>query len=363
MDTRPNRKLLIVPYICALLIFAISPEVGSAAQSCPENADCPEQEKSRYSTYKPNYALLYSRRQGDDEAISVRLSGRYTWLDCDRTTATRFCNSGIITDKDNRKFQSFLSYTHDFDFYLYGSSELGRPSEPVVNRMTSPGIHFEWIPGNPWPTSYNRLKVGSRMLSVVHHSNGQSLDKKTQFNDAEGEVLQNELVVLEDRNRAWRDTISRGWNYIEAKVKLTHLHSIDEEQQNGSGSRPLCKEDFRCGNYFISGKRRIFPISDDIWWEPGNSSRFSDYNIIEFTYSNEFKRETSDRYVGGEINFSLSCGWEGCGVTAWKRFDLKFPFKNVELPWLLYVRDGPNEHFYNYHEDTFNIGIGLQFRP
>ena len=52
-------------------------------------------EGSRYSTYKPNYAIFASR-SGDDEAVAVRLSGRYRYLDCENSSAEWFCNLSLI---------------------------------------------------------------------------------------------------------------------------------------------------------------------------------------------------------------------------------------------------------------------------
>jgi len=346
------------------LVFALTLSLGifqhTGIANTSETADTNEKPDSKplYSTYKPNYVLLRSRRDGDDAAMAVRLSGRYQYLNCDDLQDTWFCKTFTFGTK-YANLKSFLSYTHDFDFYLWGNSTLGRQSEPVVNRMTSPALHFEWTPENAWPDENNRWKIGSRMLSLVHHSNGQSLDRLSTFGNISDEDLPRAIERLETRNPAWRDNISRSWNYLEAKIRLSRLHWIDEQHNKD------CKTHLGCGNFFIAGKRRVFWIDDEIWWEPGNRSKLSDYNLLEVTYSNEFQRpiENKSRLRSGEFNLTLSCGTQGCGANAWTRLNLKWPFPNLELPWMLYVRGGPNEHFYNYHEDTFNAGIGFQFRP
>ena len=64
--------------LLVLLLLAILIPVSPAASD------------SRYSTYKPNYALLISKREKDDIALAVRLSGRYDFLRCSDGTAVVF---------------------------------------------------------------------------------------------------------------------------------------------------------------------------------------------------------------------------------------------------------------------------------
>ena len=233
---------------------------------------------------------------------------------------------------------------------------LGRPSEPVVNRMTSPALHFEWRTEDENPSIDNRLKGDALTISLVHHSNGQSLDRETQFGGIDDSAIPAAIESLQRLNPAWRDNIGRGWNYIEAKVNYKLLLGSDHQKVVD------CGKIFSCSELSFAVKTPIGTIDDEVWWVPGNSSKYTDYNIAEFTYSNKFL-SSAENPDSRELNFTLSCGARGCGGNIWTRLELRFPFPNLTLPWMVYVRAGPNEHFYNYHEHVYSAGLGFQFSP
>ncbi len=252
----------------------------------------------------------------------------------------------------------FFSYTTDFDFYVFsdGDGELRRESQPVRNRMTSPGFHFDWK--RDAPAGGSSFWWSNTTVSLVHHSNGQDLEFETFFDETStADEIRNVIAELENNQPSWMDGVSRGWNYLEIKGKFR----MGDANEN-------CDENFSCITLYADVKFPINQINDDIWWEPGNTSKFRDYNIVEATLSNEWGRNINSgegKLSTGKKEFSLQlqCGNKGCSSNSWIRFDTYFGKGSFRLPLMIYAHLGRNEHFYNYHERTNTVGLGVQFNP
>lgn len=304
---------------------------------------------SKFTAYKPSHVMVM-QRPDDDETLAVRVSLKYQLMDClerkSRNKSGGICNH--ILNGNRFLFghwansSAFFSYTTDFDFYLFGDSEQGRPSKPVVNRMTSPAFHLR-LNARDTPPQKHRLR--NVWLSLVHHSNGQIRDENN-FNPDRA-----------DTETYWRDGLSRGWNYIELKFDSLHYFQYKAEDRKG-----LCKTDSRCWTSSLAFKIPIFDHDDDIWWgEQLHPGSYPEHNRIELTLSTESVSKTTSSLRGWQFSTQLQCGQRGCGLNTWVRADVEF--MNLTLPLMLYSHIGRNEHYYNYNEKNNYVGFGLQFRP
>lgn len=318
----------------------------------------------KFTAYKPNL-VAFTYNSDDETPLQVRFSAKYTFLDCgqgEQGNGLSILTCGPFSDDGPLKgfgdLRVFFSYTTDFDFYVFsdGEGKLMRQSRPVRNRMTSPGLHFDWRRKSP--KGDPDFRWSNFTLSFVHHSNGQELEFDTFFNSSSTEEDISALINELERNQpSWMDGVSRGWNYIELKGKF----------YIGKGTKN-CDRRFKCVTLYADVKIPISEINDGIWWEPNNSSKFRDYNVTEFTISNEWgqspKPDSSFLSFGEkEVSLQLQCGLNGCATKTWLRFDTYIGKGNFSLPLMLYGHFGKNEHFYNYHLNTNSVGLGVQFNP
>lgn len=315
-------------------------------------AQSKESKESKFSAYKPSHMLVI-QRPDDDETLAIRVSLKYQLMDCkDREDRER---TGGICDRilSGRRFlfgrwanaSAFFSYTTDFDFYLFGDSEQGRPSKPVVNRMTSPAFHLI-LKAKENVEDKHRLE--HVWLSLVHHSNGQIRD------------IDNFDPELPDTDPYWRDSLSRGWNYVELKFDSSHYFRTKKGERAGD-----CERDIRCWTSSIAFKAPLFSPDDDIWWgdnlHPGS---YPEHNRVELTLSTAtvYEKDNLKKNLRGwQFSTQLQCGQRGCGLNTWVRADVEL--LNLTLPFMLYSHVGRNEHFYNYTEENNYVGLGLQFYP
>ncbi len=313
--------------------------------------------ESNFTAYKPNFAI-FSYNKNDDTPLQVRLSARYKLLDCEGETYNFASDLSCRYIQWPGKLRMYFSYTTDFDFYLFseGDGKKRRQSRPVRNRMTSPALHFNWE--RQRPESNRKLFWSNLTTSLVHHSNGQDIEYEAFFteNSTADEILAT-ISDLEESQPSWMDSVSRGWNYLELQGSW-EIGNVTKD----------CGKQIDCVTMSAGIKHAVTSINDEIWWEPGNNFKYTDYNRVELTFSNEWETSSQNDNLAvwvqhRELALQLQCGDRGCSTKTWLRWDLRFGNGNLKIPLLFYGHFGRNEHFYNYHETNNSIGIGLQFRP
>ncbi len=104
------------------------------------------------------------------------------------------------------RLEWFLSYTGEFDFY-WGT----RPSSPVVNRISNPGVHLR-VP-------LQRLGLSTHWrdnlsIGLEHRSNGQVTEVSL---PREAERAQ---AAYDRQDREFFDKVSRGANYVSLTLNL-----------------------------------------------------------------------------------------------------------------------------------------------
>lgn len=267
-----------------------------------------------FSAYKPSFAT-FAFSDDDDTPLQVRFSARYRLLDCNANPEDMPTLASQLSCKYLRwpgRLRMYFSYTTDFDFYLGsdGDGKLRRQSRPVRNRMTSPALHLDWArkkpdePGNLWLSNIS--------TSLVHHSNGQDLEFSAFFDGSStAQEITNTIAELERNQPSWMDGVSRGWNYLELKGKFY--------AGNGIGN---CDARLDCMTIYADYKLPVTRVNDDIWWEPGNRSKYTDYNRVELTISNEWRPSgDSSLFRDRELSLQLQCGDRGCSAKPSYRLD------------------------------------------
>src|SRR5712691_2744880 len=156
----------------------------SKSTEVPIEARC--REGTRFSAYEPNYAV-WRHASGDENAIRVHYSFRHLFTAPDCMSAYRRENTSAewkdmsaehkkataeaalecLNSYDSR-YQIFLSFTGEFDFYM-----TTRDSSPVINRVSSPGLHYRrYTPASGW------LQMKWWDVAVEHKSDGQATDAR-----------------------------------------------------------------------------------------------------------------------------------------------------------------------------------------
>jgi hypothetical protein len=129
MHAAPTPLMLAV----ALALFVAS-DRGHAAPCKPIGS------VDNFRTHHDNYMLINRMQNNgwaaaDEAAVRVQYSFKYTLLGC--APAARPKADGFAPAADPESSEVFVAYTGQFDFYS-GT----RPSGPVINRISNPGIHW-----------------------------------------------------------------------------------------------------------------------------------------------------------------------------------------------------------------------------
>lgn len=343
-------------YIVALVLIATycAPVLGNT-------------DPQRFSIHKPSFLMLSKPLADRDEAgLQVRFSAKYALLECDlKDRLNNVVSKGIcraINEWEQLKrfgtARVFLSYTTDFDFYLFsdGKGVLGRKSRPVRNRMTSPGLHVSWT-DRVSDEKIGKWDYDGFTFSLIHHSNGQDIEPDTFFENTPRDIELTAFISdLQQRNPAWSDGVSRGWNYFEFEWQV----STSLFDNNTNIVQASCDSYFRCIRA-TAGLRLPFGKTADnpIWWQPGNDKDYVKLNRLALTLHTDWEFRWRAIEKAG-LSLTTHCGEDGCsGLKGIVRFDTKFG--DTTLPWMLYFHRGGNEHLYNYHEKADMVGAGLVF--
>ena len=309
-----NGRLACALAALAALVLFTSP---AAAGNCG-----PIGSADNFRAHHDNYVLYNQMHNNgwagsDEPAVRVQYSFKYSILGCPAVAQHRSQGFGAAQADES---EVFIAYTGQFDFYM-GS----RPSGPVINRLSNPGIHWRLPLKARWRGMADNTAV---VLSFEHRSDGQV------FEPTEGTGPEVAQRAYDQKDRAFFDTLSRGSNFVGLHMQ---------------------------GDQVIAGKRldlsatlRAYVTQNsDITWGPlrDSGARVADYDRLWLRAGHdtgsigywEIAWRLGDR---GLRTDSLDLGWQACatGVPLYVRLHL-----------------GPMNTLSNYTQRQDSIGVGLRF--
>lgn len=297
---------------------------------------------ARVQPHEPIYAVLQKAR-GDDRAIRLHYSVRYLFLlpDCggryrdemgrsnDEAKATDAFYACVEDSKPGRR-EIYAMYTGEFDFY-WGS----RPSGPVINRISNPGLHYRRYLGD---FAGHGLKWYD--LGVEHRSNGQTTDPlaagATTTYRAEEEYLAG--------NRAYLDSISQDTNFVVAEVK----HNVRSAGEDDTTADPRVQ---------LYARWKPFYFSNDtaVTWGPraADNPPIADYDRFRFSLAYRIGRRSrfyADWTLGDRLlkTDSLNLG-----------FHFPIKFDDFILPLYFRAHFGPLYALADFTRSDRALGFGI----
>jgi hypothetical protein len=218
-----------------------------------------------------------------------------------------------------------LGFTGQFDFYL-----LTRESDPVINRISNPGLFWRMPIRAWWPTL---SKSTFMFLGLEHRSDGQVFEATKVTDKVDGPVVAQQAYAAKDRQ--FFDTISRGSNFFS-------LHAEFDQRLS-----PGYRFDYE------ATLRAYVSQNSEITWGPLKAKGYSisDYDRLS-------------------TRVGLSTPAFGYWELAWRLGDRGLKTDSMTLGWQapkawfpLYVRvhRGPMNTLSNYSQRQDSIGIGLRF--
>lgn len=288
-------------------------------------ADCgPIGSAENFRAHRDNY-VLFNRMQNngwagaDERALRVQYSFKYTVRGCPPKAQPKA--QGFAPAADPESSEVFIAYTGQFDFYM-GT----RPSGPVVNRISNPGIHWRL------PLNALGMKLESKtavVLSVEHRSDGQV------FEPTQGTGPEVAQRAYDRQDRALFDTISRGSNFVGLQVQAEQFFGSQRLDFSGTLRAYLSQDSAVTWGPLRNSGMRIADY-DRLWLRAGT-------NVGQFGYW-ELAWRMGDR---GLKTDSLDLGWQapdGWGIPLYAR-----------------LHRGPMNTLSNYTQRQDSVGIGLRF--
>lgn len=321
---RLYRKLTAI--VAALLFIAATAQAQPAA-----NLSQAEKMFTKFRPYEPNYAI-WQLTENDDPAMEVRYSFKYL---------LNSLKGGVSNQRG-----AYLKFTGEFDFYM-GS----RPSSPVINRSSNPGIHYRQYKGGEDLADLLAWKYWDAGLQ--HLSNGQALDAEDQAT-----VLQN--TWLQDKNSVLFDDVSRSVNFFSLESSFRFGKNRQQKYgANSNGPEGRCDDDSTgCYNLWV----RLIPfyIDDDnpVTWgqDAGRCDDIADYDRLRMVLTKQLQ------WNDVELGLEWTIGDEGFDTDSFDVFVNIPRIGKRELPVPIYIRyhNGPMNNLSDYTREQNSIGIGIR---
>lgn len=276
-------------------------------------------ETSRFIPHEPNY-MVYRWADNDESALRVHYSFRYTLcpLPNANDVETKSGERCLIPYKPFTEV--YFKYTGDFDFY-----QGTRPSSPVINRISNPGIHVR--------RNFSKEHGVDHWVDVglEHLSNGQVVDIRNKNNS----VNANEAYWIDEH--AYFDSISRGMNFLSVEYKKSNI------------------ADIRNVDFTAKLRAKYFSKDTDITWGPlsGTGTTIADYDRLRLSL-------TKKDFPGGEVSVAWTVGDKGFGTSSW---DVGYTFEVpcMHIPLFIRYHNGPLQTLSNYTQNQRSIGFGIRF--
>lgn len=319
--------------VCAFILFnlQLSLPVHADEPVATPVIDCKEKPSEspkydwlqRFKPYGLNYGV-WKFSQGDDQALEVQYSFKYTLYNCERDSLFG-CSKDAPT-----KYTGFFSYTGKFDFYMFT-----RDSSPVVNRTSNPAFHI-----NLEHTLKEKSSVWSD-LSIEHRSNGQVVDVNTKDTDPASPTFDQFQTEIEYQkgNKEYFDRISRDANYFNLAI--------------GGKYHENTKVDI--------GLKLYFTDDADITWGKyaGTGSKFKDFDLVKLKAYHTFQDLPG---VFPDVTLGLEY-LIGRRAFAADSLDLYVIMPLIaggwEIPFMVKAHLGPMDRLSDYARSINSIGTGF----
>jgi hypothetical protein len=277
-----------------------------------------------FRAHHDNYALINRMQNNgwsgaDERALRVQYSFKYTLLGC--APGARPKSEGLAPAPDPLSSEVFVAYTGQFDFYM-GT----RPSGPVINRISNPGIHWRLPVKALWKDLAPNTAV---VLSVEHRSDGQVFEPTR---GAGSEVAQR---AYDGQDRALFDTISRGSNFLGVHAQADQILGVQRVDLSATLHAYFSQDSAITWGPLRNSGTRIADY-DRLWMRAGT-------NLSQFGYW-ELAWRIGDR---GLKTDSFDLGWQA--PESWA------------LPIYARLHRGPMNTLSNYTQRQDSLGMGLRF--
>jgi len=287
--------------------------------------------RERLQGYEENYAV-WQWKKNDEESLRAHFSLRYLLLE--------------PKADDISRFEFFLSYTGEFDFYA-GK----RASDPVINRINNPGIHLRRYMGGMKTLPNHPLEYLE--LGFEHQSNGQTVDADDRVAGPGSQFVAQSKFLSNDHE--FFDGISRSSNFISLKGRLRFEATDNHDRSDRKPGLADFLIDFSLKPLYVSS-------DSNVTWGPlaNNNIEFSDYDRFSIALTQETSYEFGPLH-DPEMSVKWTLGDKG-GATDSIDLGLSLPiYITDEFLIPLYVRyhDGPMSTLSDYTKNQPSIGVGL----
>lgn len=291
--------------------------------------------------------LILQDTGGDERSWEGRYAFEYILYNCELGN-----KKGNICKKRPDLFEFTFSYVGEFDFYA-----LTRYSGPVINRISNPAFNIRYKPNKEsWPSDYLTLYMFG--VSAEHRSNGQVTsvyDKDTDVNSTTSGQY-NTQIAYENNDRYYFDGISRGADYVTAKLNI--------QIGKNSATKESCNSNIGCFDVGLSYKYYIHDNNDITWGElVGSDTGVEDYDIFRVKVINMFKTPLPflvNHKTTLELDYTV--GKKGLKTDSYDvSITVPVQFFGLKLPMYARFHNGPMDRLSDYTKEYNSLGIGLVF--
>jgi hypothetical protein len=274
-----------------------------------------------FGGFEENFLVYNAMKNGpwaraDESAIRAHYSLKYVFWP--------YTPAPAHTRASDEEVKGFVSYTGEFDFYART-----RPSSPVINRLSQPGLHVQ-VPLRRFSSTADPLDAVE--LSLEHRSNGQVVEITSPAEAAQAEQ------AYASRDRGFFDTISRGSNFLGLALVQNRPFGLDR--------------------LYLKVKARAYLNQDsEITWGPlkGRGETIRRYDLLNLRL-----RYATDRFGAFEAKWTVGSG--GVRTDAWTLGWIRTRGDNpLFLPLYARLHLGPMNTLSNYAQRQDSFGIGLRF--
>lgn len=231
---------------------------------------------SRLGVHEPIYAV-HQWTEGDENSLRLHYSFRYTLFVPDCLAAygaatlneQRLAAPASTASKEDREYaraerrsaaeaalaclrrfderdEWYVMYTGEFDFYM-GT----RPSGPVVNRISNPGMHYRRYYKRPDDASWG---LAWWDLGIEHRSDGQTTNPHALTHENQFRTQ----VAFENNDHAYLDSVSQDTNFVAIEAEhyigkhldlRTRLKAFYFDNDTAITWGPLANEDIEMADY------------------------------------------------------------------------------------------------------------------
>lgn len=336
MNTRKFTNLLVLN-CCVWMCLSVSNTFAQTNGDEGQNSRDSEKRKGpsfvhreRLQGYEENYAV-WQWKENDEDSLRAHFSIRYLLLE---------------PKDDIPRSEFFLSYTGEFDFYA-GT----RASDPVINRINNPGIHFRRYLGGIKTLPNHPLEYLE--LGFEHQSNGQTVDADDRVAGPGSQFVAQAKFLSNDHE--FFDGISRSSNFFSFNGRLR----IERTDNNNSSNRKP-----RLTDFLIDFSLKPLYVSSDsnVTWGPlaNNNIEFSDYD----RFSIALTQETSYK-LGPLHDPEMSVKWTlGDKGKATDSIDLSLSLpiyltNEFLIPSYVRYHNGPMSTLSDYTKNQPSISVGF----